>query len=128
MARRTIFDKLGGAGNVRAAVDKFYEKILADPSISHFFSSIDMKKQKAKQFQMMSLVFGGPNEYKGRDMYTAHKHLPLTDAHFDAVAGHFVSTLNELGVEKAVVEEATAVVASTRGQVLGREKPPGAAP
>jgi hypothetical protein len=49
----------------------------------------------------------------------AHAGLGLTDAHFDAVAGHFVSTLKELGVAEDLVAEATAVVESTRGQVAG---------
>lgn len=62
-------------------------------------------------------AFGGPNDYKGRSMYEAHKGMGLTDAHFDAVAGHFVSTLKELGVAQPVIDEAAAVVLSTRPQV-----------
>lgn len=81
-----------------------------------------MKKQKAKQIQFMALAFGGPDDYKGRSMYEAHKHLSLTDAHFDAVAGHFVATLKELGVDAAVIDEAAAVVLSTRPQVLGQKE------
>jgi truncated hemoglobin YjbI len=50
-------------------------------------------------------------------MAEAHAGMGLTDAHFDAVAGHFVSTLKELGVAEDLVAEATAVVESTRGQV-----------
>ncbi|KIZ04151.1 hypothetical protein MNEG_3812 [Monoraphidium neglectum] len=56
-------------------------------------------------------------------MYEAHKGMNLKDAHFDAVAGHFVSTLQELGVDQALIDEAVAVVESTRGQVLGAEQP-----
>ena len=52
-------------------------------------------------------------------MYEAHKHLTLNDAHFDAVAGHFVATLKELGVDQAVIDEAAAVVMTTRPQVRG---------
>lgn len=62
-------------------------------------------------------AFGGPDEYKGKNMYEAHKALALNDGHFNAVAGHFVSTLTEMGVDPQVISEATFVVASTRGQV-----------
>ncbi|KAI8473828.1 MAG: hypothetical protein J3K34DRAFT_466299 [Monoraphidium minutum] len=118
--RSTVFEKLGGKENVQAAVELFYQKIQADPLTAPFFEGIDMKKQKAKQLQFMALAFGGPNDYKGRSMGAAHAGLDLNDAHFDAVAGHFVSTLRELGVDAAVVDEAAAVVMTTRPEVLGK--------
>ncbi len=36
--------------------NQFYERIMADPLVSPFFKDIDMKKQKAKQMQFMTLV------------------------------------------------------------------------
>jgi truncated hemoglobin YjbI len=33
-------------------------------------------------------LLGGPNEYKGRDMKEAHKHMPIEMRHFDTVWGH----------------------------------------
>jgi len=35
------------------------------------------------QFQMM--LFGGPNEYKGRDMIESHKHMAIKKENFDRV-------------------------------------------
>jgi truncated hemoglobin YjbI len=64
-------------------------------------------------------ALGGPNDYKGRSMAEAHAGMGLTDKHFDAVAGHFVATLKELGVADGLVAEAAAVVESTRDQVRG---------
>lgn len=33
----TIYERIGGADAVNAAVDIFYKKIMADDSINHFF-------------------------------------------------------------------------------------------
>lgn len=99
---------------------QFYKKIQADPLVAPFFDGVDMKKQKAKQMQFMALAFGGPNDYKGKAMGPAHAALALSDEHFDAVAGHFVATLTELGVDPQVVGEAAAVVLSTKDEVLQR--------
>ena len=30
----------------------------------------------------LTMLFGGPNNYKGRDMYEAHKHMPIQFKHF----------------------------------------------
>ncbi|KAL4442051.1 hypothetical protein ABPG77_011312 [Micractinium sp. CCAP 211/92] len=112
-----IFSALGGAAAVEAAVDRFYERVLADPEVSHYFEGVDMKKQKAKQMAFMALAFGGPDSYRGRDMRTAHQGLPgLATRHFDAILGHFVGTLEELGVQQDVIDKAAAVVESTRSQ------------
>lgn len=112
-----IFQALGGAAAVEAAVDRFYERVLADPEVAHYFEGVDMKKQKSKQMAFMALAFGGPDSYRGRDMRTAHQGLPgLANRHFDAIVGQFVGTLQDLGVQQDVIDKAAAVVESTRAQ------------
>ena len=51
-------------------------------------------------------------------MRKAHEKLPLTEDHFNAVAGHLQSTLEELGVASDLVGEVMAVAASTHDDVL----------
>ena len=46
-----------------------------------------------------------------------HAHLfekGLNEEHFDAVAGHFVATLQELGVQPDMIDEAVSVIAPLR--------------
>lgn len=45
----TLFDKLGGSAAVDLAVDKFYERVLQDERINHFFANTDMVRQRAHQ-------------------------------------------------------------------------------
>ena len=119
----SIFDRLGGEGSVDAAVDIFYRKVLADDSINRFFDSTDMDDQRAKQKSFLTLAFGGPNDYTGQDMRTAHAPLVakgLNEDHFMAVAGHLQSTLEELSVPSELVAEVMAVAGSTIDDVLNR--------
>ena len=65
----------------------------------------------------------GPNEFTGKDLRTAHSELVekgLDDSHFDAVAVHLQTTLEELSVSPNLVREIVTVAASTRGDVLNR--------
>ena len=107
-----------------AAVDLFYKKVLADDTTRPFFEGLDMQEQAAKQVAFMGWAFGGPAEFKGRDLRTSHAKLVeeqgLTDVHFDAVAEHLKSTLEELGIADDLAEEALGIVANTREEVLGR--------
>ena len=107
-----------------AAVDLFYQKVLADEVTRPFFAGLDMGAQIRKQISFMSWAFGGPERYKARDVRQAHATLVrdrgLSDVHFDAVARHLKATLEELGIEQSLVQEALAIVGSTRNDVLGR--------
>ncbi len=120
----SLYERLGGETALMAAVDVFYGKVLSDELTRPFFEALDMPSQTRKQVAFMSWAFGGPNEYKGRDLRTSHAALVrdkgLTDAHFDAIARHLEATLRELEIEDELIKEALAIVASTRAQVLGR--------
>ena len=118
----TLFEQLGGEGAVEAAVDIFYRKVLTDPRISEFFDSVDMDAQRAKQKAFLTMAFGGPNNYTGKDLRSAHAALVtrgLNGSHFDAVAGHLQATLEQLGVAPALIGQVMAIAGSTRNDVLG---------
>ncbi len=120
----TLYERIGGAAAVKAAVDIFYGKVLADDRISHFFENVDMAKQNAKQRAFLIMAFGGPNAYTGADMRRGHAHLVargLNDAHFDAVVENLATTLSELGVSASDIQEVAAIAESVRNDVLGRE-------
>ena len=48
-ATTSLYEQLGGAPAVDAAVDVFYRKVLSDDRVSRFFDDVDMDRQIAKQ-------------------------------------------------------------------------------
>lgn len=61
--KKSLYERLGGAPAVDAAVDLFYKKVLKDERINWMFDETDMKKQIAHQKKFMTQAFGGPEEY-----------------------------------------------------------------
>jgi hemoglobin len=119
----TLFEQLGGHPAVDAAVDIFYRRVLKDPRVSRFFEDVDMDAQREKQKAFLSMVFGGPHEYQGKDLRKAHARLVeqgLDDGHFDAVAEHLQATLERLDVPEPLVKQVMAIAGSTRDHVLNR--------
>lgn len=119
----SLYERIGGAAAVDAAVDLFYFKVLDDDRINHFFKDVDMDRQRAKQKAFLTMALGGPSAYTGQDMRRGHAHLVqqgLGDAHFDAVVENLGATLQELNVPGELIAEAAALVESTRKDVLGR--------
>lgn len=118
----SLYSRIGGKAAIDAAVDVFYDKVLADDLLRPYFDAVDVRALRAKQRIFLAYVFGGPVQYDGRDMRDAHAGLVergLSEPHFQAVGGHLASTLTELGVPADVVDEVMAIVASTHDDVLG---------
>lgn len=113
-----LYDDIGGKAAVDAAVDIFYQKVLKDERISSFFSTTNIAIQKAKQKAFLTVAFGGPNNYTGKNMRDAHKHMNLSDKHFNAVAENLVSTLNELNVTQPHIDEIVSILNGAKSDIL----------
>ncbi|MBA4743230.1 MAG: group 1 truncated hemoglobin [Azoarcus sp.] len=124
MAEASLYQKLGGMPAVNLAVDKFYDKVLADGRIKHFFAGVDMDRMRDHQKKFLTFAFGGTTAYDGRNMREAHARLVeqmgLDDSHFDAVVENLGAVLTELGVAPDLIGEVAGVAESVRDDVLCR--------
>jgi len=119
----SLYNRIGGKAAIDAAVDIFYEKVLADDRVNGFFDGIDIDRQRGKQRIFLAYAFGGAVTYEGKDLRECHRHLieqGLSDEHFNATAEHLQATLEQLGVDGELVGEVLALVGTTRNDVLDR--------
>ena len=117
----TLLDQIGGDDAVNAAVDIFYKKVLADDTISSFFDKTDMDGQSRKQKLFLTTVLNGTSKGAQAYMQRVHKHLVdeqgLNDEHFNAVAGHLQTTLEELSVPADLVGQIMTAVGGLHDSV-----------
>jgi len=123
-AASTLFERLGGVPAIKAAVDAFYERVLADPGLKPFFVGVNLRWLKGRQNAFFIQALGGPQVYKGKDMASAHAGLPITQEHFGQVAGHLVAALASVGVPQPLIDEVVAVVAPLAAQVVNTPSQP----
>ncbi len=119
-----LYDKVGGMSSIDAAVELFYERILEDESLKDFFADVDMDRLQGMQRAFVALALGGPDEYEGRDLRSAHAHLVdkgLNEDHFNSVLQHFGAALKELDVSDQLIGSIAERVASVKNDVLGIE-------
>jgi hemoglobin len=114
----SLYERLGAQNAIRAAVDEFYVRVVADPSLAGYFASTDMTSLRRHQVAMLSQATGGPREYSGAEMGAAHAGLAITDEAFTAVVGHLVATLQDLGVQPQEVDEVVAALAPLRSVLV----------
>ncbi len=122
-ANPSLYEQIGGEAAVSAAVDLFYRKVLSDDRVNRFFDDVDMDRQIGKQKAFLTMVFGGPVAYSGKDMRTGHAHLisrGLNDSHVDVIIELLGSTLRDLNVPEPLIGQVAALANSVRNDVLNR--------
>jgi len=103
---------------VEQAVDLFYDKVLADNRIKHFFDKVDTRRLREKQRDFLTYACGGSVTYESDHLREAHRHLDLKEEHFVAVVGHLKDTFEGLGVADDLVQDVVAIANATRADVL----------
>lgn len=121
---KTLYERLGGNESIKAVVDKFIEYVATDTVINSFFSETiannrvdDLKMNLVNQIGEAS---GGPEEYTGLDMVTAHKGMNIQDVHFDALVGDLVKALDFYNVPEKEKGELLSVLGPMRSDIVGK--------
>jgi hemoglobin len=114
----SLFERIGGSTAVDAAVDAFYNRVIADARIAHHFAGLDMDRQLKKQKAFLTLAFGGRSDTPRPALRHAHARLKLTESDFDAVMEHLSATLAALSVPADLIAEVASIASSVRRDVL----------
>jgi hemoglobin len=114
----TVFDQLGGASAVSAAVDLLYNRLQSDAQLGRFFTGTDMPSLRRHMRMFLAGALGGPDIYRGRDLTAAHADLGISNDDFDHTAGHLIGVLNELQVPQGLIEDVMVNVGSLRPQIV----------
>ncbi len=107
-APRTLYDRLGGQPAIEAVVGQLIGNVAADDRINAGFAMIDLGKLKTHLVEFVCVATGGPCQYTGRDMKTAHAGLGVTGPQFDALVEDLVKALDKFNVP-----------AQEKGELLG---------
>ncbi|HAZ47007.1 MAG TPA: group 1 truncated hemoglobin [Cyanobacteria bacterium UBA11369] len=113
-----LAEKLGGQEAIGQIVDDFYQRVLADDTVNHFFAHTDMQKQRRHQTAFITYALGGANQYSGRSMEKAHAGMNLQPEHFDAIAKHLSEAMAASGVSPEDIDGAISKVETLREAVL----------
>jgi len=137
-AKKSLYDRLGGAQGLQAIADDFVVRAMADPRVNwnrqgvvqggisiHHDRSMqwdaspeNIKALKLHLAQFLALASGGPTIYQGREMKEAHTNLHITNDEFDASVGDLKATLDKMQVANTEQKELLAIIETTRGQIV----------
>jgi hemoglobin len=136
--KKPLYERIGGAEGVNAIVDDYTTRLLNDPrvnfqrvgitqgglsihredSVTWDASGANLKLLKLHMAEFIALATGGPTQYTGKDMRSAHENLHITNSEFDAAVGDLKATLDKLQIANQEQKELLAVVETTREQIV----------
>ena len=89
-----------------------YDRLLDDPELAPFFKSVDIDRLREHVADFLSVLTGGPDMYRGRDLREAHSDYRITAAHFEMVMAHIAAAATELEIEP---DDIAAIATAIRG-------------
>jgi hemoglobin len=118
MAETTLYDRLGERDGIRAVVDEFYDRLLADEELGPFFESADMEKLRRTQTDFLCEAAGGPETYDAEPVREAHLHVPFTPEHIQRAIDHLYDSLDAFDVPEGDAEAVVGAVAAYEEELL----------
>ena len=126
-AQATLYDRLGGEAAIRSVVDTLVAHAASDEELNFTRAgtanawqatpeNVDTLKTRLVQF--VASATGGPQQYTGQDMLSAHRGMQITNEEFDRLGGHLQMALRSHNVPEDLQAELMQIVESTRPQIV----------
>ncbi|HBE71753.1 MAG TPA: group 1 truncated hemoglobin [Planctomycetaceae bacterium] len=115
----SLFDALGGAEVVAKIVDSMYDLVLRDPSLSPFFTGVDVTHLRKMQYEFLASALGGPISYSGAELQAIHSKHSIGPTHFATFVGHMATAMKQHGATEGQVDEMLGQIAMFRDRIVG---------
>lgn len=122
---KSLYDRLGGKTAIAAVVDEFVSRVAADTRINRYFAQTAadparLASFKGKLVDQICQATGGPCQYTGKDMKTAHAGMGITDADFNALVEDLSGALDKFNVGAKEKGELLGALGSMKPQIVGQ--------
>lgn len=115
----TLFERLGGETGINTVVRDMYRRVFEDSELKPFFEHVDSERLQHMQYQFMSSVLDGPEEYTGAELNAIHKGRGITGKHFAKFFGHLADALEAHGATPGDVDLALGRLATYKDKITG---------
>lgn len=115
---KSLYDRLGGEAAIKAVVDEFVANVAADARINNYFANANLDRLKEHLVNQIGQASGGPQQYTGRDMKTAHDGMGIDEPAFNALVEDLVKALDKFSVPEREKSELLAVLGPMKGDIV----------
>jgi len=117
---RSLYDRLGGKDSITAVVDDFVTRVAADERINRFFAQANVPRLKKNLADQICQATGGPCNYTGKDMKSAHQGMGISEPDFDALVQDLAASLDTFKVGEREKGELLAALGPIKKEIVER--------
>lgn len=120
---KSLYDRLGGKKAITAVVDEFVARVAGDSRINGFFQQTAadparLASFKAKLVDQICQASGGPCQYTGKDMKSAHAGMEITHADFNALVEDLTGALDKFKVGSKEKDELLGALGPMKSDIV----------
>ena len=93
-----VYKAFHGKEGIQRVIDDFIVRVTTDPRIARRFNGANLDRLNLLLVQQVCYITGGPCEYTGKDMKTAHASMGLKNDDFNALAEDLQLSMDREGV------------------------------
>ena len=121
----SLFDRLGGTEGITSIVDDVVATHQENPTIKAVFLPYNDEPERLAVIKKHTVDFfsaggGGPIQYTGRDMPTAHKGMNISPAEYMAVVDDIMLVLDQHNIDEETKKDVLAILWSLKGMIIGQ--------
>ena len=120
---QTLYERVGGSRGISALVNDIVEAHMNNPEIKARFLPYRDTPDKLNIVKAHLCVFlaagcGGPEQYTGRDMRTAHRGMNISEAEYVAALDDILMVLDKHNIDQQTKNELLAIAYSLKGEIV----------
>ncbi len=118
MSEASLYERLGGGDKIRDIVADVWANHTSNPKVKNRYVNSDGEKVKQVVWEFFCSGIGGPQEYTGQDMLTAHTGMNINDTEFNAVCDDVLAALDKNNVGQKERDEVLCILYSMKGDIV----------
>lgn len=120
---KTLYERLGGADGISVLVDDVVEAHMNNVTIQARFLPYKDQPEHLSEIKKNTRHFfgagsGGPEQYTGRDMTTAHQGMQITAEEYLAVVDDILMVMDKHNKDEQTKKDVLAILYSLKDQII----------
>ncbi len=115
-----LYQAFGGKTGIQALMNDFVPRLKADARIGSHFKDTNPKHLAEQLTLQLCQLAGGPCRYEGPDMKTAHEHMDLRRADFNALVEQLQLSMDAKGIPFAAQNRMLALLAPMHRDIVSQ--------
>ena len=121
----TLYERLGGSEGISRIVDDAIEEHMNNPAVNARFLPLKEEPERLKVIKQHTIEFfssgsGGPPEYSGQDMETAHKGMNISHDEYMHVIDDVLAALDKNDINDEGKKDVLYILWSLKGMILSK--------